>query len=336
LAPLQVLWCWPVRPTDPMLMDGLEIEYFSGTQSDLPAAASRADAILVRRGLAVDASVLAGATRLRYILRAGTNTGNIDLPTARARGLMVSATPMHIDASVAEHAIGLMLALAHVMVRAHDDVVQGRYRELHLTPEVSTETSVATNWMGYPRIPTLFGRRLGVVGLGEIGSAVAARARAFGMQITYHRRDRLAPHDELARGLRFASLVDLCSTSDFISLHVPDTHETVHLIDRARIASMAPTTYLVNVSRGRVVDEVALARALRAHRIAGAGLDVFEREPLPADSPLLGAPNVILTPHIASGTDLDLDVGRLLDNLRQVADGQLPQDLVVEPGAHRP
>jgi phosphoglycerate dehydrogenase-like enzyme len=335
VAPLRVLWCWGMRPHHRQLLEALEVEYFSGGQADLAAAVSRADAILIRRGLVLDAGVLAAAPRLRYIIRAGTNTGNVDLGFAAERGLTVSATPMHIDVAVAEHALGLMLALTRGTVRAHDDVVEARYRVLGLTPELTSESSMATNWMGYERIPTLFGRRLGLVGLGEIGSAVASRARAFGMKVIYYQRRRLGPDDERARGVQYSSLVELCAASDFVSLHVPDTPETVHLMDAAHLSLMASTSYLVNVSRGRVVDETALAQALQDGRIAGAGLDVFECEPLPVDSALLRTPNVILTPHIASGTDIEQDIDRLIRNLGLVALGHAPEDIVAGPGVDR-
>ena len=170
------------------------------------------------------------------------------------------------------------------------------------------------------------------MGFGEIGSAVASRARAFGMDIIYHRRSRLNEDAEQALGIRYASLPELTRTSDVVSLHIPDSPETTQIVNAEFLRSMRPSAFLVNVSRGRLVDEIALARSLREHWIAGAGLDVFDQEPLPASSPLLTLPNVILTPHIASGTDQAQDLERLVGNLQLVAQGQIPRDLVRSEG----
>lgn len=329
MEPLRVLWCWPVRPTTQLTSGILEIDYFTGAQEELKSAVSKMDAVLLRRGLVLDSSVISAASHLRYILRAGTNTANIDLGAAHEHGILVSATPMHIDISVAEHAIGLMLALARDIVDAHRDVVDAQYQRIGLQPAQTTENSVATNWMGYTHIPSLFGRTLGLVGLGEIGTSVAVRAQAFGMDIAYYRRSRLTPGAEGSRGVRFAPIADLAANSDFVSLHVPETADTAHIIDEAFLRSMRPSAFLVNVSRGHLVDEGALVHALSEHWIAGAGLDVFEQEPLPRDSPLRTAQNVILTPHIGSGTDVGLDLERLVGNLLRVAHRESPNDVLL-------
>ncbi len=329
MNPLRVLWCWPVRPSSLDETNGLAVEYFSGTQEDLTSSVSEAEAIVIRRGLTLDASVFAAAGQLQYVLRAGTNTANIDLEAARAHDVLVSATPMHIDMSVAEHAITLMLVLARNILQANRDVVDAGYEGLGLVPTPTSENFIATNWMGYDRVPTLFGRTLGLVGMGEIGTAVAGRARAFGMDVAYYKRSRLTRRVEESLGVRFADLGEIAETSDFVSLHVPDSDTTAHIVNAAFLRSMKSSAFLVNVSRGRLVDEAALIDALSGHRIAGAALDVFEQEPLPKESLLCTAPNVVLTPHIASGTDVTLDLDHLVGNLASVARGEMPNDVLL-------
>lgn len=269
----------------------------------------------MRRGYVLDARLLERATSLTLIQRAGTNVSNIDIKAAAARGIHVATLPMHIDIAVAEHALTLMLGLARRVTEADEAVRSGAYRKLGLRPLKTDENTIVTNWMGYTSIPTLFGRTLGIIGFGEIGQMLAARATGLGMHVLYYQRSKLAAESSAAA--RYADLEKLITESDFISLHVPLTADTYRLVDDDFLRKMQPTAFLVNVSRGPVVDEAALRKALVAGRIAGAGLDVFSTEPLSAESDLLTAPNLLLSPHTASGTDISLDLAALLENVAQ-------------------
>lgn len=320
MEPLRVLWCWPILP-EHVPTETLEVRPFSGRQEGLAHALADVDAVLVRRGLRIDSDALAAGRRLRLVLRAGTNTSNIDLASAAEHGVRVATIRMHIDMSVAEHALALMLAVARRLPSADRDVREGAYRRLRLTPAPTSETVMATNWMGYVDLPTLFGRTLGIVGLGEIGSAVAERAAAFGMTVLYAQRRRADASVEARGGARYVPLSELCRESDFVSLHVPDTTETHHLVNSAFLQAMKPTAFLINVSRGGVVDEASLVQALTAGSIAGAALDVYSDEPLPSESPLASAPHTVLTPHIASGSDVGRDAARLVAHLVEFAQG---------------
>jgi len=204
---------------------------------------------------------------------------------------------------VAEHAMALILACARDLVRSHRGVVAGDYQRLGLVPQRTTERKFAFKWL--PVTPTeVYGKILGIIGFGEIGKELAARARAFGMEILYWSRSRAPLELEQELGACYCPLKELLERSDFVSLHVPHTEETEKLIDGARLARMKSTAFLINTARGGVVDETALVEALRSGRIAGAGLDVFVQEPLPVSHPLTELENVILTPHIGGGSGM--------------------------------
>jgi D-3-phosphoglycerate dehydrogenase len=337
---MRLLWCWGIEPPElfgSLHADGIEVVSFTGTQTDL--ARTLADggfqAVLVRRGLYIDRSVLAAAPTLKFVQRAGRTTRSIDTQACQDCGVAVAATAMHIDVAVAEHALALMLALRRQLIRADQDVRAATYRELALTPEPTTESRFSTNWTQLAALPTLYRRRLGIVGLGEIGTALAERARAFGMDIVYHQRHQADAATERRLDAKFVDLAELAEMADVVSLHVPHTESTEGLVDADFLRRMRPSSILINVSRGALVDEEALVCALRDRRIAGAGLDVFEREPLGEDSPLISAPNTILTPHIASGTDIALDVARLQANLLAYRHGETVRDLVVPAAVDR-
>jgi phosphoglycerate dehydrogenase-like enzyme len=157
-------------------------------------------------------------------------------------------------------------------------------------------------WMKLPGLLEVTGHTLGIIGLGEIGTETARRARAFGMNVLYNKRQRLPQAVEVADHLTYAEKNDLLRHADFVLLSSPLTPETEGMIGARELALMKPTAFLVNISRGGVIDEAALVEALQSHRIAGAGLDVFVYEPIPFDHPLLACDNVILTPHIGGGT----------------------------------
>lgn len=241
-----------------------------------------ADVALNIRGRTLfTAEALGACPKLKLISIWGTGTDNVDLPAAAARGVTVTNTPGANAIAVAEHTVALMLAVAKQLVPADQAMRQG----------------------GWPRnlVPQLRGKRLGLIGTGLIGREVAAMARGLGMEVvawTFHPSARLA--DSL--GLRYVEIDELLRTSDIVSLHLRATPETRHFLGRARLAMLKPGAILVNTARGALIDEAALVECLQEKRIACAGLDVFEAEPLPAGHPLLGLPNVLLTPHAAGMT----------------------------------
>jgi D-3-phosphoglycerate dehydrogenase len=229
---------------------------------------------------ALTAEVIDGADALRTIAKHGVGLDNIDLAAARRRGIVVSATAGAIHDSVADHTLALLLALARNVVTAHSDVTAG-------------------GWGGHMGME-LRGKTIGIVGLGRIGKEVYVRAQAFGMRVVaydpYPDEAFAAAHE-----VSFMPLGELLGTSDIVSLHAAGGGAGGHLIGEAELEQMKPSAFLVNTARGGLVDEAALATALRTGQLAGAGLDVFAQEP-PSGSPLLGLPNVVLTPHAAGFT----------------------------------
>jgi D-3-phosphoglycerate dehydrogenase len=250
--------------------------------ADLARDAAGADALVVRSATTVDAALIAAAPRLRAIARAGTGVDNVDVPAATARGIVVMNAPGANSVSVAELAIALMLALSRSIPAADAAMKRSVWDKKRLTGA------------------ELRGKTLGIVGLGRIGQEVAARARAFGMELVAH-DPFIAESVAAGLGIELLQLDDLCGRADYISLHLPATPETRHLFGAARLARCRPGVRIVNTARGELIDEAALADAIERGHVAGAGLDVFEIEP-PTDTRLTTLPQVIATPHIAAST----------------------------------
>jgi phosphoglycerate dehydrogenase-like enzyme len=256
----------------------------------------------------VAAEVVGRASRLKLIMSPGAGTDGISLEAAAAAGIPVAATVCGNIDEVAEHTILLMLAVSRKL------------------PELDASIR-AGSWLMWSRrleSHTLAGKALGIVGLGRIGTAVARRAQAFGMGVSYF--------DCVHRpGYTYMELDELLATSDYVSLHVPLTPATRALVNAERMAAMKQGAVLINTARGEVVDEKALAAALCEGRLGGAGLDVFESEPPSASNPLLAMPNVVLTPHVASGTvdSLRRKAAQYAENIRRILDGVEPIDCVV-------
>jgi D-3-phosphoglycerate dehydrogenase len=251
--------------------------------AELAADLAEADALLVRSATTVDAHLLRAAPHLRIVARAGTGVDNVDVDAASARGILVVNAPGANSISVAEHACALMLALARSVPAADRAMKEGKWEKKRF---VGTE---------------LRGKTLGVAGLGRIGQEVAQRARAFGMRIVAH--DPFISKDiAAAAGAELVSLDELCATADYLTLHLPSTPDTAHLFNDARFAKCRPGVRIVNTARGDLIDETALRRALDSGIVAGAALDVFEKEP-PSDWTLAQMPQVIATPHIAASTE---------------------------------
>ncbi|WP_148883825.1 hydroxyacid dehydrogenase [Thermococcus aciditolerans] len=241
------------------------------------------EAIVVRSKPKVTRKVIEAAPKLKVIGRAGVGLDNIDLEAAKERGIKVVNSPGASSRSVAELAVALMFNVARKVAFADRKMREGTWAKKQA--------------MGIE----LEGKTIGVVGFGRIGYEVAKIARALGMNVLLYDP---YPNEERARevGGTFASLEDLLRESDVVTLHVPLIEATHHLINEERLRLMKPTAILINAARGAVVDTEALVKALQEGWIAGAGLDVFEEEPLPADHPLTKLDNVVLTPHIGAST----------------------------------
>jgi D-3-phosphoglycerate dehydrogenase len=243
------------------------------------AGAVQAHAILTRQG-PVDAAAMDASRRLRVVARHGVGVDDVDLAAARARGILVTRAPGSNTVAVAEHTLAFILALAKDLRPLGRDIARGAWRD----PTA--------------RVRDLAGLRLGLLGFGGIGRAVAAMARPFGMQVSAYARS-LGTHDGIVVQ---PSLDALLAGADVLSVHCPLTPATRHLIDAAALARLPAGAFVVNTARGGIIDEAALAAALDSGHVAGAALDVFEGEPPPADHPLRDHPRVLCTPHISGVT----------------------------------
>lgn len=241
------------------------------------------DGLIVRSATSVDQAMLESAPTLKVIGRAGVGIDNIDVEAATSRGIVVFNAPDANTVAAAELTLALMLALARRVTEADRSVRDGSWDRSRLEGV------------------ELRGKILGLIGAGRIGGEVARRCHAFGMTVMVH--DPYLTDDRArALGVELVDLERLITAADVISLHVPLNEETEGLLDAGALSLMKSQSYLINASRGGVIDERALAAALEEGRLAGAALDVFENEPLPSDSPLRHAPNLVLTPHLGAAT----------------------------------
>lgn len=267
---------------------------------DSPALAERvkdANALVMWKS-DITAKIIEDASQLQLIVRLGTAKGSLDTKVAEQRGISVKATPSPALVSVAEHTLLLMMALTKELIPAHQSVKAGEY-PASMTPILTTQTEMAYNWIGLERFDALYRKTVGLVGCGAIGQEVARRARAFEMDVLYTKRNRLPSALEQELGATYTELDTLLKRSDFVSLHLKYYDRVEKMIAGREFSLMKKNAFFINTSRGRLVDEKALYLALKEKEIAGAGLDVFEYEPLPKDNPLLQLNNVILTPHCA-------------------------------------
>jgi len=249
----------------------------------LLAALATASAVLVRSATKMDAEAIEASPALKVIARAGVGLDNVDIKAATTAGVMVVNAPTSNIISAAELTVGHILSLARHIPAAHGALAQGQWKR-------SKYTGVE-----------IFEKTIGIIGLGRIGALIAARMQAFGTNIVAY-DPYVTPARAQQLGVTLLSLDDLLAQSDFITIHMPKTPETTGMISTDQLALMKPTAFIVNVARGGLIDEAALFTALKSHRIAGAGLDVFVEEP-PTDSPLLGLENIVLTPHLGASTD---------------------------------
>ena len=288
------------------------------TEEALLRAVPEADAILCYHA-ALTAPVIQAAPALRFIQKHGQNCRDIDVAAASARNVRVATVPLLRSITVAEHALALMLACARKVIAGHRAVTGAVYRERGLEPIVTSQQRYRSNWADIGGVAELYQATVGIVGMGDIGIETAKRCRAFGMKVVYHQR---TPHHrsiEERLEMRYLALDELLRVADHVVLALPHTPETDSLIGGRELTLMKPTAILVNVGRGGLIDEEALADALGEGRIAMAGLDVYRSEPLPATSALLGLPNVVLLPHLGGGSyrSWEVDLPASLGNIRR-------------------
>jgi glyoxylate reductase len=288
------------------------------TQAQLVEAAKQAQVLVPTVTDRIDRAVLSQAgPQLKLVANFGTGVDNIDLDTARNRGIIVTNTPGVLTEDTADMTMALVLAVPR-------RVAEGA---AYLKNPKSQWQGWSPTWMLGHRI---WGKRLGIIGMGRIGQAVARRANAFGLQIHYHNRRKVS--EDIERELEatyWDSLDQMLARMDIISVNCPHTPATFHLLSARRLKLLKPSAYIVNTARGEVIDENALARMIEAGEIAGAGLDVFENEPA-INPKLLASQNVIVLPHLGSATiEGRIDMGeKVIVNIKTFMDGHAPPDRV--------
>ena len=265
------------------LGDQVEVRWVDGPDREkLLAAVPEADALLVRSATTVDAEVLAAAPKLKIVARAGVGLDNVDVDAATARGVLVVNAPTSNIHSAAEHAVALLLAAARQIAPADASLRERTWKRSSFS---GTE---------------IYGKTVGVVGLGRIGQLVAARLAAFGTHVVAY-DPYVSPARAAQLGIELLSLDELLARSDFISVHLPKTPETAGLIGKEALAKTKPGVIIVNAARGGLIDEEALAEAVASGHVRAAGIDVFASEPT-TDSPLFDLPQVVVTPHLGAST----------------------------------
>ena len=286
-----------VRQIATQALSGFQLRIPDGDSRPAVEAAIRDTDVLIARKRPIGSREL-DCAKPSLVVALGRNPIPVSLRAAKSRGIPVTAIPHPGAIAVADHALGLLLAVARRIVEGDQGVRTGTYRERGLTPEITTARLFAFNWLGRKDAFILDGLQLGLVGFGAIGQEVARRAAGFGMRIRYYQRRALSAGWNRRLGVEpAASLEELLAGADVLSLHIPHTPETENLLDGAALDRMKPGAILVNTARGGLVDEVALAERLRDGRLGGAGLDVFREEPLPAGHPFVDTPRLVLAPH---------------------------------------
>ncbi len=297
-----------VLVSDPIAAEGIailekaaDVDVKTGlSKEELIAIIGEYDALAVRSETKVTADVLEAAPNLKIIGRAGVGVDNIDVVKATERGVLVVNSPEGNTIAAAELTVALLLACARNIAQADGALRNGEWkRSKYVGSEVYKKT-------------------VGVIGLGKIGREVAKRLQAFEMHVLAY-DPYLTEEAGLELGVKVASLDTIYRESDYITLHVPKTKDTAGMIGEAQLAIMKPTVKLVNVARGGLIDETALANALKANKIGGAAIDVYSTEPVPKDNPLLGLPNVVHTPHLGASTE-EAQVNVAIDIAEQIVD----------------
>jgi glyoxylate reductase len=303
-----------------------EVEAFDGIDNAIPRdllleKVKDIDGLLPLLTERIDDELMEAGNKLKVVSNYAVGFNNIDIKAATERGIYVTNTPGILMDTTADAAFALLMAIARRIPEA----------DRHIRSKGWIHAWGPRMYIG----SDIHGKTLGILGMGRIGSAIAKRAKGFEMNVIYHdvyRREDL----EEEMGITYKSRDEILSSADFLSLHVPLTPETHHMIGAEELASMKKTAFLINTSRGPVVDEKALADALKDGVIAGAGLDVFETEPVSHNSPLLGLDNIVLTPHLASGSieTRTKMATTAATNLVSVLQGRVPPNLV-NPGVKK-
>ncbi|HUJ03334.1 MAG TPA: D-glycerate dehydrogenase [Rhizomicrobium sp.] len=295
----------------------LNLEDKPMSQAELIEAVQKCDVLVPTVTDRIDSKVLVRAgANLKLIANFGTGVDNIDVKTALERGITVTNTPGVLTEDTADMTMALILAVPRRLVEGVKELEADHFH------------GWSPSWMLGHRI---WGKRLGILGMGRIGQAVARRAKAFGLQIHYHNRKPV--HHEIERELEatyWESLDQMLARMDIVSVNCPHTPATYHLLSARRLKMMKPAAYIVNTARGEVIDENALARMLESGELSGAGLDVFEHEPA-VNPKLLKLKNVVLLPHMGSATiEGRIDMGeKVIINIKTFADGHKPPDRVI-------
>lgn len=288
------------------------------SRDDLIAAMADCDVLVPTVTDHIDAEMIANAPdRLRMIASFGAGVDHIDLAAARAKKIIVTNTPGVFTEDTADMTMALILSVPRRLSEGQKLMRSGQW-----------EGWKPSGMLGH----CIGGKKLGIIGMGRIGQAVARRASGFGMSIVYHNRRQLPPAvEESLRASFVADLEDLIRECDIISLHCPHTAETHEMINAERIGQMKPSTYLINTARGDLIDEDALIKALENEKIGGAGLDVYQREP-DVDPRFLQLKNTVLLPHMGSATFEGREASgeRVITNIRVWADGHRPPDQVLD------
>jgi glyoxylate reductase len=287
------------------------------TGAQLAEAMASADVLVPTITDHIDAGLIAKAgPNLKLIANFGAGVDNIDVQAATNRGILVTNTPGVLTEDTADMTMALILAVPRRLVEGVAALEEDRFR------------GWSPNWMLGNRLQ---GKRLGIVGMGRIGQAVARRARAFGLQIHYHNRKQVGPDiEQELEATYWDSLDQMLARMDIVSVNCPHTPATYHLLSARRLKLMKPSAYIVNTARGEVIDENVLALMLEKGERSGAGLDVFENEPA-VNPKLLKARNVVLLPHMGSATiEGRVDMGdKVIVNIRSMVDGHKPPDRVI-------
>jgi gluconate 2-dehydrogenase len=282
---------------------------------ELKKALSEVEGALVAGSERIDAAALAGAKNLKVVANISVGYNNFDVPAISAAGVMATNTPDVLTDTTADFGFALLMATARRITESEHWVRAGHW----------DKWSIVNNPLGMD----LHHSTVGIIGMGRIGQGIAKRALGFGMKVIYHNRSHLSEVDEKACGATYVSKEELLRTADHVVLVLPYTAQNHHTIGAAEIAMMKPTATLINIARGGIVDDVALAQALQSRKIFAAGLDVFEGEPQ-VHPELLKCSNIVLAPHIASATEKTRRamVDLAIDNLRAALDGKKPPSLI--------
>ena len=308
------------KPAIDMLKKRSSVEIFERDDEPIPREellrkVGDIDGLLCLITEKIDHEVFNASKKLKVVSNYAVGFNNIDVDEASKRGIYVTNTPGILTETTADYAFALMLAVSRRIVEGDKNIRDRKWVQA---------------WG--PRMfigSDIYGKTLGIIGLGRIGVAMTKRAKGFDMKIIYY--DPIRRVDlEKEYGITYVPMNDLLAQADFVSIHVPLTNETLHLIGKKQLNMMKKTAYLVNTSRGSIVDENALYKTLKVKKIAGAGLDVFEKEPLGATNPLLELDNIVMTPHIASASiDTRMAMAMMaVTNLIAVLDGKEPPNAV--------